>query len=215
MKTLFTGIAEDMETLRQRYGQDVVCTPLIEIAEVEDKSVLLDACEQISNYDYLLFTSRFAVRHFVPLLSATTDNIRVVSIGKATTAELQLAGISNVEQVDQDNSYGVIEWFCKQPCGKILFPRSDLALPIIINGLREKGFDVHPIIAYVNRMPANPDKVIIDDFERIIFTSPSTVNNFVSLYGSLPLDKELVARGPVTQQAINNQLNKNYNYEKI
>ena len=30
MRTLFTGITEDIEKLRQHYGQDVVCTPLIE-----------------------------------------------------------------------------------------------------------------------------------------------------------------------------------------
>ncbi len=208
MKTLFTGICEDLEVLHKQYGQDIVCTPLIEITEVEDKSSLLTTCEQIDQYDYLLFTSRFAVRHYIPLLPSIPNSLRVISIGKATTHALHLLGIKNVEQVDIDNSYGVIEWFRHQPCGRVLFPRSNIALPIIVTGLQDLGFVVCPVTAYVNRMPVNPIQVNIDEFGHIIFTSPSTVNHFVTLYGALPLDKELIARGPITQQAIINQLNK-------
>ncbi len=208
MKTLFTGINEDTDALRRRYGQELVCTPLIEIAGVDDRRPLLAACERIDTYDYLLFTSRFAVRHVMPLLSSRPEKLRVVSIGKTTTRELLLAGIGRVEQVDEDNSYGVIDWFSRQPRGRVLFPRSDIALPIIVDGLRNLQFEVHPLTAYVNRMPAHPTKVRIDDFERIVFTSPSTVSNFVTLYGALPSDKLLEARGPITQQAIHHQLNK-------
>ncbi len=207
MKTLFTGICEDMESLRRRYGQDVVCTPLIEITAVEDNTALVAACEQIDQYDYLLFTSRFAVRHFAGLMSAIPVNLRVVSIGQTTTAALYEAGIEQVEQVEKDNSYGVIDWFASQPRGRILFPRSAIALPIITDKLQQIGFEVHPLTAYHNRMPACPVSVNLNDFDRIVFTSPSTVSHFVTLYGALPTDKELVARGPITQQAINNQLN--------
>ncbi|MCR4769956.1 MAG: uroporphyrinogen-III synthase [Bacteroidaceae bacterium] len=206
MRTLFTGITEDIEKLRQHYGQDVVCTPLIEITEPDDINSLKEACKQLINYDYLLFTSRFAVRHCISLCAQIPPTLRIVSIGTTTTAELHKAGISNVEQVDKDNSYGVVEWFEQQARGKILFPRSDIALPIICDGLKKLGFDVHAITAYKNRMPINPTKVNIDDFDQIVFTSPSTVNHFVELYRALPTNKKLVARGPITQQAINNQL---------
>ncbi len=208
MKTLFTGIAEDMETLRRRYGHDVVYTPLIEIAAVENNEALLTTCEDIDKYDYLLFTSRFAVRYFMRHLNSLPDTLRVVSIGETTTKALHQEGIMRLEQVDKDNSYGVVEWFRYQPRGRVLFPRSDIALSIITDGLQSLGFDIHVVTAYLNRMPTNPLRVNIDDFDRIIFTSPSTVNNFVTLYGTLPLDKQLEARGPITKQAIINQLNK-------
>ncbi len=208
MKTLFTGIAEDMERLRRRYGEDVVCTPLIEIADVEDHGPLLATCDAIDHYDYLLFTSRFAVRHYVCLLSSLPAALRVVSIGETTTRALHREGVGRVEQVDSDNSYGVIEWFRRQPTGRVLFPRSDIALPIITDGLRALGFDVDAVAAYVNRMPRNPVRVDVAAFDRIVFTSPSTVSHFVALYGALPPDKQLEARGPITRQAIIHQLKK-------
>ncbi len=208
MKTLFTGISEDRNALRQRYGEEVTCTPLIEIAAVADRTALRATCEDIDRYDYLLFTSRFAVRHYVRELTFLPGTLRVVSIGATTTKALHQEDIGEVEQVGQDNSYGVVEWFRQQPRGRVLFPRSDIALPIITDGLQALGFDVHAVTAYVNRMPQHPVRVDLDDFDRIVFTSPSTVRHFVMLYGALPVDKKLEARGPITQQAIINQLNK-------
>jgi uroporphyrinogen-III synthase len=205
MKILFTGICEDFDALRRQYGEDTVSTPLIEIAAVENND-LQAHLTHIDNYDYLLFTSRFTVRYCMPLLHELPERLRIVSIGHTTTAELHKHGLTNIEQAESDNSYGVIEWFRNQPSGKVLFPRSAIALPIICEGLQQLGFDVHPVTAYTNRMPVNPQKVNINDFDKIVFTSPSTVHNFVKLYGALPAEKELVARGPITQQAINKQL---------
>ncbi|MBP3757874.1 MAG: uroporphyrinogen-III synthase, partial [Prevotella sp.] len=123
-----------------------------------------------------------------------------VSIGSTTTAALQKARVKEVQQVDDDNSYGVIAWFRRQPCGRVIIPRSNLALPIIPEGLKELGFKVDCITAYINRMPAHPQKICLDEVDRIVFTSPSTIDNFISLYGSLPVGKIFATRGPVTEQ---------------
>ncbi len=204
MRTLFTGIAEDEQPIRARYGEDVVFTPLIEIVAVDDDGVLRDAFANLKGYDYLLFTSRFAVRHCAPLMEAIPRGLRVVSIGTTTTRALHQCGIGQVEQVEKDNSFGVVEWFGRQPRGMVFIPRSNLALPYIPDGLERLGFNVDAVTAYVNRMPEAPRKVSLDDIDRIVFTSPSTVRNFISLYGALPDDKELVARGPITKEFIKN-----------
>jgi uroporphyrinogen-III synthase len=83
-----------------------------------------------------------------------------------------------------------------------LIPRSNIALPIIPNGLRALGFDVETITAYKNQMPANPIKVNLDDVDKIIFTSPSTVDNFLRLYGEIPKGKILETRGVVTEKRL-------------
>lgn len=208
MNTLFTGICEDMQALQARYGETLVCTPLIDIAPVEDPTPLQKACAQIERYDYLLLTSRFAVRHVMPLLSALPPNLRVVSIGDTTTEALHELGVEQVEQVHEDNRYGVVAWFERQPRGRILFPRSSIAPAFIVDFLRALGYEVDALTAYINRMPAQPEKVDLQTVERIVFTAPSTVVRFVKLYGALPADKELVARGPITQHAIEQQLKK-------
>ena len=83
---------------------------------------------------------------------------------------------------------------------RVLIPRSNLALSIIPDGLRRLGFIVDCVTAYNTCMPANPRRIDLTTVDRIVFTSPSTVDNFLWLYGSLPADKELVARGPITAQ---------------
>ena len=74
-----------------------------------------------------------------------------------------------------------------------------LQLPIIPEGLKKQGFKVDCITAYINRMPEHPQKICLDEVNCIVFTSPSTIDNFIRLYGSLPEGKMFETRGPVTE----------------
>lgn len=189
MRTLYTGqTAPDADNIH---------TPLIEITPVDDDTALRHAADRIDSYDYVLYTSRYAATYVGALLAKAR---RTVSIGSATTEALRRMGVEAIEQVGQDNSYGVIDWFRRQPRGHVLIPRSNLALPIIPDGLKALGFEVDCVTAYINQMPLHPRKVDLDEIGRIVFTSPSTIDNFIRLYGNLPTDKELVTRGPVTEQ---------------
>lgn len=189
MTTLFTGLTPP--------DADCIHTPLIEITPVDDDAALQSAARDAGRYDYVLFTSRYAARYVGAMFAHAR---RIVSIGGTTTSALQKAGVKEVQQVDDDNSYGVIAWFKRQPRGRVLIPRSSLALPIIPEGLREQGYEVDCITAYINRMPVHPRKICLDEVDRIVFTSPSTIDNFISLYGSLPVGKIFATRGPVTEQ---------------
>lgn len=201
MKTLYTGITCP--------NPAYVHTPLIEILPVQDNSTLMQAAGSVDRYDYVLFTSRFAVKHFCSLLPQPTSishHPSIVSIGSATTVALYNIGVKDVQQVDEDNSYGVIEWFRSQPCGRVLIPRSNLALPIIPDGLRQLGFEVDTVTAYINSMPQNPQRTDLSKIDRIVFTSPSTIDNFIRLYGSLPEGKVFDTRGPVTEQHLHTKI---------
>ena len=192
MKTLFTGLTPP--------DADCIHTPLIEIAPVDDDTALRGVISRLADYDYLLFTSRYAVAAAIQYIAALPQSIEVISIGPTTTAALQSAGFSGITQVERDNSYGVIDWFSRQLKGKVLIPRSNIALNIIPDGLQRLGFEVDTITAYQNCMPKHPQKVDLHSIDRIVFTSPSTIDNFIRLYGSLPEGKEFVTRGPVTEQ---------------
>ncbi len=189
MKTLYTGLTTP--------DANYIHTPLIEITPLDDNTALRRAADEIDGYDYVLYTSRYAATYVGGLLAKAR---KTVSIGSATTEALRRMGVEEIEQVEHDNSYGVIHWFSCQPRGRVLIPRSNLALPIIPDGLKALGFEVDCITAYINRMPLHPQEVNLDEIDRIVFTSPSTIDNFIRLYGSVPSGKELVARGPVTEQ---------------
>ena len=189
MPTLYTGLTSP--------DANYIHTPLIEIVPVDDDTQLLRAIADIDSYDYVLFTSRYAAK-YVGALSVM--HTRIVSIGRTTTKALHQICVEEVEEVEEDNSYGVISWFSRQPRGRVLIPRSNLALTIIPQGLRQLGFEVDCVTAYINRMPEHPKKVNLDEIDRIVFTSPSTIDNFIRVYGALPEKKELVTRGPITEQ---------------
>ena len=189
MPTLYTGLTSPDATY--------IHTPLIEIVPVDDNTQLRRAIADIDSYDYVLFTSRYAAKYVRTL---SVKHTRIVSIGRTTTKALHQIGVEEVYEVEEDNSYGVVSWFSSQPRGRVLIPRSNLALSIIPEGLRLLGFEVDCVTAYINRMPEHPKKVNLDEIDRIVFTSPSTIDNFIHLYGALPEKKELVTRGPITEQ---------------
>ena len=196
MKTLYTGISCP--------DTSFVHTPLIEIKPVTDTSRLEKAADEVDTYDYLLYTSRHAVTYFQPRCQHPV----IVSIGPVTTEALRLAGAETIKQVEKDDSYGVIDWFAEQPRGRVLIPRSNLALSIIPEGLRNLGFDVTTVTAYENRMPENAMKVDLSQVDTIVFSSPSTIDNFIRLYGKLPTDKQLLTRGRITERHLQEVIKK-------
>ena len=180
-------------------------TPLIEIDKVDDDTLLRSATNRLQEFDYLLFTSRFAVKYWI-LSNGGFDIENVVSIGAKTSEALRNAGVKNIKQTEKDDSFGVIDWFSAREKGRVLIPRSNIALPIIPEGLKALGFEVETVTAYINRMPQNPIKVNLDKIDKIIFTSPSTVDNFVKLYGGIPKDKILETRGVVTEKRLKEKM---------
>ena len=210
MRTLFTGIfTGSHDELKARYGGEVIHTPLIELKPVEDRRELMAAIADIDSYDYLLFTSRFAVKHWFEA-GGTCGKARVVAIGEVTKRWLKEERGERreerdyfcVETVGKDDSYGVVSWFEGQPRGRVLIPRSNLAKNIIPDGLQALGFTVKCVTAYVNVMPEHPQRIDLDTIDQIVFTSPSTIDNFIKLYGHLPPGKKYLTRGVVTEERL-------------
>ena len=81
----------------------------------------------------------------------------------------------------------------------IFYPHSSLSSETITLALQELGFNVTSVIAYNNELPNHPRRVNLNHFKRIVFTSPSTIDNFIKLYGKLPENTEFITRGPITQ----------------
>jgi uroporphyrinogen III methyltransferase/synthase len=192
-QTLYTGcVNPNPEYLHQ---------PLIRIAPVEDTRELQHYADNLSDYPFLLFTSRYGVEHWFRTANPKKlGRTTVVSIGETTSAALKACGVKRFTQVEKDDSYGVIDWFARRrKKGAVLIPRSNLALPIIPEGLEKLGFRVTCVTAYLNLPPEQPHKVDLNRIKKVIFTSPSTIDRFVELYGTLPPGIAYETRGQVTQ----------------
>jgi uroporphyrinogen III methyltransferase/synthase len=192
-QTLYTGcVNPNPEYLHQ---------PLIRIAPVEETRELQHYADNLSDYPFLLFTSRYGVEHWFRTANPKKlGRTTVVSIGETTSAALKACGVKRFTQVEKDDSYGVIDWFARRrKKGAVLIPRSNLALPIIPEGLEKLGFRVTCVTAYLNLPPEQPHKVDLNRIKKVIFTSPSTIDRFVELYGTLPPGIAYETRGQVTQ----------------
>ena len=204
--TLYTGSLPPVE----KRHPDYTYTPLIEIH-------LLPQGDIQGKNDYWLFTSQYAVASLAQALKHRGDS-KVVSIGPTTTEALNRIGVEEVIQVEPDNRYGVIDWFKKNRQASehshILYPHSDLSPRDIAEALSDQGYEVEDLIAYRNTIPSNPRRMNLSHFKRIVFTSPSTIDNFISLYGQLPEGVEFITRGPITQAHLN-QILTDIDYEKI
>ena len=90
----------------------------------------------------------------------------------------------------------------------IFYPHSSLSSEAIPLALYELGFNVESVVAYNNVLPKHVRRVNLNHFKRIVFTSPSTIDNFIKLYGKLPENTEFITRGPITQAHLEEVLNK-------
>ena len=223
--TLYTGTLPDIE----KRNADYTYTPLIEINNSSIFS-LKDALYDEENYEYykgkglawddddekkpkyVVFTSQHSISstiECIPELLKEQENYIFISIGDTTTEALHNAGIKDVIQVEEDNRFGIIKWFEKEKekydeanarYEDIIYPHSSLSPEDIPLALQELGFSVKSFVAYKNVMPEHPRLVNLNHFKRIVFTSPSTINNFIELYGKLPENTEFITRGPITQK---------------
>ena len=82
----------------------------------------------------------------------------------------------------------------------VFYPHSSLSSDAIPLALQELGFNVMSVVAYNNVLPKHVRRVNLNHFKRIVFTSPSTIDNFIKLYGKLPENTEFITRGPITQK---------------
>lgn len=223
--TLYTGTLPDIE----KRNADYTYTPLIEINN-SSIFCLKDALYDEENYEYykgkglawddddekkpkyVVFTSQHSISstiECIPELLDEQENYIFISIGDTTTEALHNAGIKDVIQVEEDNRFGIIKWFEKEKekydeanarYEDIIYPHSSLSPEDIPLALQELGFSVKSFVAYKNVMPEHPRLVNLNHFKRIVFTSPSTINNFIELYGKLPENTEFITRGPITQK---------------
>ena len=253
--TLYTGTLPAIEKRKADYTY----TPLIEISyhpsyftkiledhyfERYDGKSFTKYCEwDESQALYYIFTSQYGVHatlDYYDLIFKEQEEHVFISIGDTTTEALHKAGVKDVIQVEQDNRYGVIEWFKKEkerldaekpryeqimkkldelddPDEQdayyykeedflqryenrlVFYPHSSLSPEDIPLALQELGFNVLSAVVYNNELPKNPRRVNLNHFKRIVFTSPSTIDNFIKLYGKLPENTEFITRGPITQ----------------
>jgi uroporphyrinogen III methyltransferase/synthase len=191
-------------------GARVLYIPTIEIRAVEPNKRLQDAIKNISNYYVIIFTSVNSVSIFFNKLmeagkdTRTLRDIKIIPIGRATATLLTMRGITPDFIPQTYTSEGIVEILKKLKIkgNRFLLPRAETGRDVLIEFIKKQGgiCDVIPI--YKTTLPKK-GVALTEKPDVITFTSSSTVDNFVAIYGKQILEKALIASiGPITSETL-------------
>jgi uroporphyrinogen-III synthase len=201
-------------------GAIPILLPLVTFAAPENYAPLDSALFQWSRFDWVMFTSAFAVQAVMTRaarqgrrLTKNAPPPHIAVVGPATRGKAEKLGF-RVEHTAQTH-VGVAlaeELRDRLPGKRVLLPRSDRASPDLPSALQKLGAKVTEVIAYRTLRPTDADqeklaRVARGEADAILFFSPSAVHNFVELSGRKQLNilqdrVAMAAIGPVTAGAL-------------
>ncbi|MGH8999681.1 MAG: uroporphyrinogen-III C-methyltransferase [Acidimicrobiia bacterium] len=197
--------SELVERLRD-LGAETVEMPVIEIGDPDDGgAALASAAVRVGEFDWVAFTSANAVSRFFAAVEAlgadarALAGVRTAAIGPGTAAALARMGIRADLMPERFVAESVVDAFPAGP-GHVLLPRAAVARPALPDGLAAKGWTVEVVEAYRTR-PAQPSAealAMAAQADAVLFTSSSTVANYLEAAGELPPPPTVACIGPVT-----------------
>lgn len=197
------GVAAD---LRAR-GATPVVAPLINFAPTQDPEALTAALGALERGEF----------HWLTVTSATTvdvlysQNVRVpastkiAAVGETTAAALQAVGYQVDLVPEKDNSArGMVDELTalETEPRRFLTLRSEIAKPLLTQGLIEAGHNVQSVVAYRTvgepALPKVVEDVTSGRINAILVTSGSVADQVVEQFGTLPETTLVAAIGPRT-----------------
>ncbi|MFN0065445.1 MAG: uroporphyrinogen-III synthase [Chlamydiales bacterium] len=181
-----------------RYERKVVHFPIIEIMLSPSREIER-AFAALPEYNTVILTSRTACTWFMHFGSRfdTLKEKNYVVVGKATAHCLRDYGLVADYVAKKEQAEGVVEILKGLAPDKhsFFYPHSKKAREVILQFLQKRSHLAFPFYEPVVTKKQPPDLAL---FTEIVFTSPSTVNAFLQIYGKIPGDKICTAIGPIT-----------------
>ena len=216
--------ADELSTLLESYGANVLTCPTIEIREPENYNRLDEVLDHLYGYDWLIFTSTNGVEFFLRRLLnrglriEDLDEIRVCAIGQKTADKLHDAHVHVDVVPTESTGEGVFAALSEFVGGNehlrglnILLPRAAVGRDYLPKALEDAGARVDVVTAYQTVLPENFDRgrlsaMLAGSGDCIAFTSPSTIKNLAKLFDTHDLGNTLpgvviACIGPITAAA--------------
>ncbi|GAA2750738.1 uroporphyrinogen-III synthase [Amnibacterium kyonggiense] len=199
------GVAAE---LRLR-GANPVVAPSINFAGTADGPALDQALTRLTGgeYDWMSVTSATTVDVLSAHRVVLPERTKVAAVGETTAAALGAAGyrVDFVPRRDNSAAGLLAEWGDATegvvPL-RILALRSDIAKPVLTDGLRAAGHDVDSVVAYrtvgVPIAPETIAQVASGQFDAILITSGSVANQISMQIGLVPSRTIIACIGPRT-----------------
>lgn len=188
--------------------------PVIEIypcllSDVNVRSAL----DSFYDFTHIIITSKSSI----PILCQFLENRKIplaewqkkqtIAVGQVTGRRLAENGIQPSIIAQTETAEGVIEELKKMDLSNafLFWPHSSGARPVLQEFFLSHSIRFVSCPFYQTVVKAHHSKPDLESFEEIIFTSPSTVDAFLTLFGKFPDHCLLTCIGPVTQQYLEKQ----------
>jgi uroporphyrinogen III methyltransferase/synthase len=195
-------------------GAHVIELPTIRIEPPSDLREFAELVQDAHVYDWIVFTSANGVEAFFNIFFKLYDDAReiggarIAAIGPATAQRVKDFHLHVDLQPQEFVAEQVVREFKKQQSVenlKILLVRAEKARDVLPKGLAALGAIVDEAFAY-RTVPETRDttgarrQIAKDGGDLIIFTSSSTVENFLALKLPWPKGMQAASIGPITSK---------------
>lgn len=208
--------AKSFSCLLEKFGGIPVEIPLIAFRPVKMDETLCKRLENLYTYDWIIFTSKVTFETFQTFVNSEQlkDFPKIAVIGKKTEEVLESNGLKAEFYPSKYVAEVFVEEFLPYVHSgmKILIPKGNLAREHIANTLRKCGAIVDEAIVYENYLPEESKERLGEilakkQLDILLFTSPSTVDNFMEVVTEKHLEKQIEncligCIGPVTEQRL-------------
>ncbi|MBT2502307.1 uroporphyrinogen-III synthase [Curtobacterium sp. ISL-83] len=154
----------------------------------------------VVGYRWVVVTSATAVRALAGRVSSLPSDVRVATVGDATARAARAAGW-RVDLVPSEHSAAGLVQAMPDDAGPVLFPRSEIAAPTLVNGLRGRGIDVDDVVAY-RTVGTGSDPIALDPpADAVLVTSGSVARQVAVRLTPLDPRTRIACIGPGTADA--------------
>jgi len=190
---------------------EVVHLPMIEIApRVFHSFSIKSAFADMHEYTHAIFTSKNSVPIVIKALAhfgldaSIFSNMQVIAVGKMTAKALEENGIKPDIVAEKESQEGIIHELAllDLETAYLFIPCSSKARPALSQYLQNRWIRHQMCHMYDTVAIPRQELPELKNFQKIVFTSPSTVDAFMEAYGTIPQDLEVESIGAVTLEAL-------------
>ncbi|QIA07347.1 hydroxymethylbilane synthase [Draconibacterium halophilum] len=209
-------IHNDLPELLTKAGASVVSLPMIQIEQRQLMAAEEKCLQELDQFQWVIFTSKNGVISFfkqlIEIKGNTTlpNDLKIGVIGKNTAAELDYYGYAPYFTANENTSDGLLKELKEKHSlqnQNILLALGNLAGDKLETEL-SKANSVTRINTYQTVKPPGTDLNILksisnEHYDLIVFTSPSTFNNFCHFYCTENISEvKMASIGETTSEAI-------------
>lgn len=193
-----------LDELLTRLGAEVVHVPLIEVVDAVGDE-LSDALGALDDVDWVIVTSQHGATRVAAAVTAH-PRLRTAAVGTRTAETLSEGTGRAVAVVPEQQTAAALVAAMPDPAPgsrRVLAALADRAEPTLVDGLRDRGYDVRAVVAYVTRLraPSPSERSLLADVDAVTFASGSAARAWFDAIGTWT-PPHVVVIGPSTARVV-------------